>query len=124
MSTAQGYYYPPSYQYQYPTYPSASQPINMPQKPGYYPPYPHQQPYPYGRVSVSPPENSDSGTTSGVPSYEPSGTASSYAASASEYESSAGSAGSVDLLDYMNDRLNGAFDPIPLDRSLATQAKT
>lgn len=96
----------------------------MPQKPGYYPAYPQQQPYGYGRLSVSPPERPDSVTTSGVPSYEPSGTGSSYAASASDYESSAGSAGSVDLLDYMSDRLNGAFDPIPLDRSLATQAQT
>ncbi|KAJ4375113.1 hypothetical protein N0V83_002197 [Neocucurbitaria cava] len=100
-------------------YPQASYPINMPQKPGYY--YPPQ--HSYGRVSASPPEAPDSVTTSGVPSYEPSATSSNYAGSASDYESTSGAA-SVDLLEYMGNRLNGSFDPMPLDRSLAKQAQT
>ncbi|KAF2108711.1 hypothetical protein BDV96DRAFT_258501 [Lophiotrema nucula] len=104
----------------YPTYPSASFPINMPQKPGYYPTHPHHG---YGRVSVSPPEAPPSATTSGVASYEPSASSSSYAGSASDYESSASTTG-VDLLEYMGDRLHGAFDTTPLDRSLAKQAQT
>ena len=102
----------------YPTYPST--PINMPQKPGhYYPPPQH-----YGRIPGSPPEASDSSTTtSGVPSYEVSANSSHYAGSHSDYDSSSGAA-SVDLLDYMGNRLNGSFNPLPLDRSLAKQAQT
>lgn len=74
-------------------------------------------------MSISPPEAPESVTTSGVPSYEPSATSSSYAGSASEYESS-GAASGVDLMEYMGDRLNGALDQMPLDRSLAKQAQT
>lgn len=100
--------------------PQASYPINMPQKPGFF--FPAQQ-HGYGRVSGSPPEAPNSVTTSGVPSYEPSSTSSNYAGSASDYESTSGAA-SVDLLDYMGRRVNGSFDPMPLDRSLAKQAQT
>lgn len=96
-----------------------SYPIQMPQKPGYY--YPPQQHY--GRIAGSPPEAPNSVTTSGVPSYEPSATSSNYAGSASDYESTSGAA-SVDLLSYMGNRLNGSFDPTPLDRSLVKQAQT
>jgi len=96
-----------------------SYPIQMPQKPGFY--YPPQ--HSYGRVSASPPEAPDSVTTSGVPSYEPSASSSNYAGSASDYESTSGAA-SVDLLSYMGNRMNGSFDPMPLDRSLAKQAQT
>lgn len=106
MSTTHSYY---------PSYPSL--PINMPKKPGYTVPH-----HGYGRVSVSPPEPADSVTTGGA-SYEPSATSSSYAGSASEYDSSASTAG-VDLMEYMGDRLQGAIDPMPLDRSLAKQAQT
>lgn len=103
----------------YPSYPSTSYPINVPHKPGhFYPPQQH-----YGRISGSPPEAPDSTTTSGVPSYEVSATSSHYAGSHSDYDSSSGAA-SVDLLDYMGNRLNGSFDPLPLDRSLAKQAQT
>jgi exonuclease VII small subunit len=109
MSTSHAYYH---------SYPAASFPINVPQKPGHY--YPPQ--HGYGRISVSPPEAPDSVTTSGVPSYEVSATSSNYAGSASEYESTSGAA-SVDLLDYMGNRLQGSFDPLPLDRSLAKQAQ-
>ncbi|OCK79398.1 hypothetical protein K432DRAFT_405628 [Lepidopterella palustris CBS 459.81] len=101
-------------------YPAASLPINMPKQPGYYPATHHQA---YSRVSVSPPEAPESVTTSGVTSYEPSATSSSYAGSASEYESSGATSG-VDLIEYMGDRLHGTFDPMPLDRSLAKQAQT
>ncbi|KAH7390667.1 hypothetical protein BKA66DRAFT_41661 [Pyrenochaeta sp. MPI-SDFR-AT-0127] len=100
-------------------YPQSTYPINVPQKPGYY--YPPQ--HTYGRVAGSPPEAPDSVTTSGVPSYEPSATSSNYAGSASDYDSTSGAA-SVDLLDYMGNRMNGSFDPMPLDRSLAKQAQT
>ncbi|KAJ4312066.1 hypothetical protein N0V94_007631 [Neodidymelliopsis sp. IMI 364377] len=110
MSTTHAYY---------PSYPSASYPISVPQKPGYY--YPPQQHY--GRISASPPEAPDSTTTSGVPSYEVFANSSHYAGSHSDYDSSSGAA-SVDLLDYMGNRLNGSFDPLPLDRSLAKQAQT
>ncbi|KAK7180209.1 hypothetical protein DPSP01_012035 [Paraphaeosphaeria sporulosa] len=104
----------------YPSYPSGPMPINMPQKGGYY--YPHPQ-HVYGRVSASPPEAPESVTTSGGPSYEPSATSSSYAGSASDYDSSGTTTG-VDLMDYMGDRINGSFNPTPLDRSLARQAQT
>ncbi|OAL52040.1 hypothetical protein IQ07DRAFT_401355 [Pyrenochaeta sp. DS3sAY3a] len=100
-------------------YPQASIPITVPQKPGYY--YPPQ--HSYGRVAASPPEAPDSVTTSGVPSYEPSATSSNYAGSASDYDSSSNVA-SVDLLDYMGNRLNGSFNTMPLDRSLVKQAQT
>ena len=109
MSATHGYYYP-----------SASLPINMPQKPGQYPAPAHHG---YGRVSVSPPEAPESVTTSGVASYEPSATSSSYAASASDYDSSGTTAG-VDLIEYIGDRMHGSFDPLPLDRSLAKQTQT
>lgn len=65
--------------------------------------------------STSPPEHAESTTTGGA-SYSDS-----CAGSASE-TSPSGAAG-LDLLDYMSDRLSATFDPLPLDRSLATQAQ-
>ncbi|KAI9811773.1 MAG: hypothetical protein M1827_005318 [Pycnora praestabilis] len=82
---------------------------------------------------MSPPEVADSVTTtsssnmhSAVPSYSNSATSSSYAGSASggEYDSSSGATSGVDLVELLNDRLTGAFDPLPLDRGLAKQAQT
>jgi exonuclease VII small subunit len=111
----------------YYTYPTASAPINMPQKQGYpsYPSYPTYQHGAYSRVSGSPPEAAESLTTgSGVTSYDPSAASSSYAGSASEYDASSSGHASVDLLDYMNDRLQTSFNPMPLDRSLAQQTQT
>ena len=105
----------------------ASQPINMPQKQGYqaYPQYPQYQQSGYSRMVGSPPEAPESVTSgSGVTSYNPSATSSSYAASASDYESANNGAASVDLLDYMNDRVSSAYNPMPLDRGLAQQAQT
>ncbi|KAF1963580.1 hypothetical protein CC80DRAFT_9219 [Byssothecium circinans] len=131
MSTTHAYYPSqphahPHHQptYSYPNYPSSPLPISMPHKPGYY--YPHHPQQHYGRVSGSPPEAPDSVTTSGVASYEPSATSSSYAGSASDYDSasSGGAAGGVDLLDYMGKRLNGTLDSTRLDRSLVKQAQT
>lgn len=78
---------------------------------------------------VSPPEAPESVTTgSGItPAYGNStysATSSSYAGSASgEYDSTASASG-VDLQEYMQDRFAGAFDPLPLDRTLAVQAQT
>lgn len=99
--------------------------MTMPLKPGQ---YANPQYAAYGRVSVSPPEAAESSTASG-PSYDPSGSyaasyAASYAGSSSDYDTSVGSASGVDLMDYMSDRLHAAYNPIPLDRSLATQAQT
>jgi hypothetical protein len=96
-------------------YATGSQPIAMPhkQQSGYYP-------YPQAPYSQSPPEASDSGISGGA-SYEPTATASSYAASASDYESTTNS--SVDLLEFMHDRLQNAYNPMPMDRNLAQQAQ-
>lgn len=48
---------------------------------------------------------------------------SSYAGSSGEYDSTS-SANGVDMQEYMQDRFTGAFDPLPLDRTLAVQAQT
>lgn len=80
-------------------------------------------PYPqYADLSASPgfPE---SVASTGGPSYDPSATASSYAASASDYEGTT-STSSIDLLEYMNDRLQSAYNPIQLDHSLVQQAQS
>ena len=105
------------YQYQ----PTGSLPVNVPGK------QPQQQ-YArhnrsssgYTQYSVSPPEAADSVTTSGGGLY--SSASSQYASS--EYDSSSsGGATSVDLLDYMGDRLSHTYNPLPLDRNMAKQAK-
>ena len=107
----------PYYQYQ----PVGSLPVNVPGKQP-------QQPYArhnrnssgYSQYSVSPPEAADSTTTSGGGLY--SSASSQYAGS--EYDSSSGGgATSVDLLDYMGDRLSQAYNPLPLDKNLAKQAQ-
>ncbi|KAG9245773.1 putative biogenesis of lysosome-related organelles complex 1 subunit KXD1 [Calycina marina] len=98
-------------------------PISVPSKPQYaY--YPQQHQY-----SVSPPEPAESvsSSTGLTQSYGHSGysaATSSYAGSQSggDYESAA-SANGVDVQEYMQDRFTGAFDPIPLDRTLAVQAQ-
>lgn len=106
-------------------YQTTSLPIAVPSKPQstqYYTPHNHG-------YAVSPPEAADSVTTgSGVtPSYGHSAysaTSSSYAGSASGEYDSTSSANGVDLQEYMQDRFTGAFDPLPLDRTLAVQAQT
>lgn len=104
--------------YYYPT----STPVTVPRKTDPYAlPYPYQSAY--SRVSASPPEHAESSTHSGVPSYGSSSIAgSSYAGS--DYDSTSSGANSIDLLEYMNDRLASAYNPLPLDKSLATQAQT
>jgi hypothetical protein len=107
--------------YQQSYYQTTSLPIAVPQKQQYYTPQNHG-------YAVSPPEVAESVTTgSGMaPSYgnsQYSATSSSYAGSASEYDSTS-SANGVDMQEYMQDRFTGAFNPIPLDRTLAVQAQT
>jgi len=90
---------------------------------------PHKQQYAYAPAThgyaVSPPEAPESVTTGsatyGHSAY--SATSSSYAGSSSEYDS-ATSANGVDMQEYMQDRFQSAFDPLPLDRTLAVQAQT
>ncbi|KAI9761561.1 MAG: hypothetical protein M4579_000953 [Chaenotheca gracillima] len=107
-------------------YAAPTLPINMsPNKSAYY----RTPPSAYKRASLSPPEV-DSGTvssaSSAIPSYSNSATSSNYGGSSTgDYDSSGYSAGSgVDLMDLLNDRLTDSFDPLPLDRNLATQAQT
>lgn len=97
--------------------PAVALPINVPSKT----PAPASY-YPVTRVAVSPPDLSDSSTTAGSRTSGYSGTSSSYAGSVSgDYESSCVSG--VDVVDMLNDRVNNAFDPTPLDRGLVMQAQ-
>jgi hypothetical protein len=109
MAPAQSYGY----------YATAPQPIAITSKHQQQPMYPYPQ---YAGLSVSPPEVSESGASASGPSYDPSATASSYAASASDYEGTT-STSSIDLLEFMNDRLQNSYNPIQLDQSLVQQAQ-
>lgn len=109
--------------YQQSYYQTSSYPITVPAKQQPY--YSTPQTYSY---AVSPPEVAESVTT-GTGTYGNSAysaTSSSYAGSASgyEYADSTSSANGVDMSEYMQDRFAGAFDPLPLDRTLAVQAQT
>src|SRR5271163_2312776 len=99
--------------------PQKTLPITMPSKaPAYHHPGPRIPP-------MSPPELSDSS------SYRPSRfsggsysarSSSSYAPShTSEYDSYNPNS-SVDIMDTLSERMNSAFDPIKMDKSLARQA--
>jgi hypothetical protein len=108
--------------YQQSYYQATTLPITVPAKQPAY--YATPQQYAY---AASPPEAADSVTTGsatyGNSAY--SATSSSYAGSASGYEyDSTSSANGVDMQEYMQDRFTGAFDPLPLDRTLAMQAQT
>jgi biogenesis of lysosome-related organelles complex 1 subunit KXD1 len=111
--------------YQQSYYQTTSLPISVPSKSQhaqYYTPQNHG-------YSVSPPEVAESVTTgsSMTPAYGNSAysaTSSSYAGSASGEYDSTSSANGVDMQEYMQDRFNGAFDPLSLDRTLAVQAQT
>jgi len=83
--------------------------MTMPSKAPTHTPY-----YPIGRVPMSPPEISESSTTTGS---RTSGSIS------GDYDSSNGMSG-VDVLDMLERRVNNAFDPTPLDRGLVVQAQT
>lgn len=79
--------------------------------------------YPVGRVAVHPPDFSDTSTTGGSRTTGYSGITSSYSGSiGGEYDSSTMSG--IDVVDMLNERVHGTFDPLPLDRGLATQAQT
>ncbi|OAA57471.1 hypothetical protein SPI_07130 [Niveomyces insectorum RCEF 264] len=81
----------------------------------------------HSAYSVSPPESENVSSASGSVSYGPSGysNTASYAGSMQgDYDSSAVSASNVDFNEYMQDRFSETFDPIPLDKSVATQAQT
>lgn len=103
--------------YQY--HPTSSLPVSVPGKAS-------QQPYAsrhnrqssgYSQLSASPPERPESVSSTGAGLY--SSASSQYGGS--DYESSG--ATSVDLLDYMNDRLSQTYNPVPLDKNLARQAQ-
>lgn len=102
----------------YPYATTSSLPLSVPGKGVQTSPY-GRQISSYGHYSASPPERPASiSSSSGAGLY--SSASSQYASS--EYDSSAG-ATSVDLLDYMNDRLAQAYNPVPQDRSMARQAQ-
>jgi len=106
-----------------------SAPMAVPAKPQYASYYPQYPQYSQQGYSVSPPEVAESSTSgSGMTaSYGHSGysvASSSYAGSQSGDYESAASANGVDMQEYMQDRFAGAFDPLPLDRTLAVQAQT
>jgi hypothetical protein len=78
------------------------------------------------RVALSPPEMSDSSTYS-----ESRTSGRSYSARSSEYAGSQSSDydsyhshSGVDVVDMLSERMNSAFDPIRMDKSLARQAQT
>jgi len=106
-------------QYSYAPAPQKTLPITMPSKaPAYH--------YPVSRIAMSPPEMSDSSTTysgsrSSGQSY--SARSSNYAASQSSDEGY-NSASGVDVVDMLSERMNSAFEPIRMDKSLAKQAQT
>ncbi|KAI1179804.1 hypothetical protein F4777DRAFT_400497 [Nemania sp. FL0916] len=96
--------------------------------------------YPYGYTNpsygVSPPETADpSVVSSGGATYSYNGSNSSAAVDSAESSAVGGggdcfyagdsvaSASGVDFNEYMQDRFADAFDPLPLDRSLVTQAQ-
>ncbi len=81
----------------------------------------------HAEYSVSPPEYSEHGsTTSGAASYSNPGYsgAASYAGSSQGDYDSASSVNGVDFNEYMQDRFAESFNPIPLDKAVATQAQT
>ncbi|EKD17728.1 uncharacterized protein L3040_008085 [Drepanopeziza brunnea f. sp. 'multigermtubi'] len=105
--------------YQQGYYQTTSLPMAVPHKgQQYYAPQSH-------RYSVSPPEAPESVTTgSGVGNSAYSAASGSYAGSASGDYDGTSSTNGVDMQEYMQDRFAGAFDPLPLDRTLAVQTQT
>ncbi|CAL3963272.1 hypothetical protein PZA11_000940 [Diplocarpon coronariae] len=102
--------------YQQSYYQTTSLPMSVPHKSQR-----HYTPQNHG-YSVSPPEAPESVTTgSGMGNSAYSVTSSSSASG--EYDSTS-SANGIDMQEYMQDRFNSAFDPLPLDRTLAVQTQT
>lgn len=98
----------------------------VPSGKGQYPSYYHTE----STYSVSPPEvDASVSSGSGVPSFSNSGY-SGYSATASYAGSSHGdydserSASGVDFNEYMHEHLTNSFDPLRLDKAMATQAQT
>jgi biogenesis of lysosome-related organelles complex 1 subunit KXD1 len=84
--------------------------------------------YPVSRVAMSPPELSDSSTNYSGSRHSGgsySARSSSYAPSQSsrDYDDYNATSG-VDVVDMLSERMNGAFDTMKMDRSLARQAQT
>ncbi|ROV96914.1 hypothetical protein VSDG_04155 [Cytospora chrysosperma] len=104
-------------------YYSGTLPMPVPSK-GQYPGYSHAD----STYSVSPPEAdpSVSSGSGGVPSYSNSGysATASYAGSSQEDYESERSASGVDFNEYMQEQLTQSFDPLGLDKAMATQAQT
>ena len=103
--------------------PSKTLPIIMPSKAPI-------SPYPTSRVAMSPPEYSDSSIYSSQGSRRSGGSYSarssgSYADSHSsgDYDHCYRHDSSHDVVDMLGERMNSAFDPIIMDRSLAKQAQ-
>ncbi|KAK8183259.1 hypothetical protein IWZ00DRAFT_373909 [Phyllosticta capitalensis] len=132
-------------------HPNPSMPLAMPSKRSspHHVPHAHHSAHAHAHAhhpyAVSPPETADTVTTGGPPSYDPTATGASSSYAGSEYEAGgpigvgggAGAGGSggaaaaaaretasVDLLDYMGERLNGAFDVLGLERSVQMQCQT
>lgn len=103
---------------------SGTLPMPVPHKGSQYPGYYHSD----STYSVSPPEveASVSSSSGGAPSYSNSGysaTASYAGSSHGDYESERSASG-VDFNEYMHEHLANAFDPLGLDKAMATQAQT
>jgi hypothetical protein len=83
--------------------------------------------YPASRVAMSPPEYPDSSTTySSRHSRKSGGSYSSVSTSSrysDDYDTPYRPDSSHDIMDNLSERMNSAFDPITMDRALATQAK-
>lgn len=104
-------------------YYSGTLPMPVPTAKGQYPGYYHTE----STYSVSPPEV-DASVSSGsaVPSFSNSGysATTSYAGSThGDYESERSASG-VDFNEYMHEHLTSSFDPLGLDKAMATQAQT
>lgn len=107
---------------------SSTLPLPVPGSKGQHPSFYHTD----STYSVSPPEAdvSLSSGSGGVPSYSShsagySGSSASYAGSShsGDYESERSASG-VDFNEYMHEHLASAFDPLGLDKAVATQAQT
>ncbi len=94
--------------------------------------YPYQSPasyYPSGSgestYSVSPPEGDLDASVSSASGYGNSySVTTSYAGSSQGEYDTAGSAGGIDLSEYMQERFAATFDPLALDKCTAKQAQT
>lgn len=76
--------------------------------------------YPISRVPDSPPDYSDVRTITGSRSSD----GLTFSSSSRSSESSSASYSGVDVVDLLRNRMQDAFDPTPLDKSLARQVQT